>query len=162
MIRLIFKLMMSIIVLLPVFYGAQLKLYEFKERSVLQHESTRSTVVFIYTDWCRYCENMKQTTFKQKKIIEELNQHFYTIFLNAEEKGDIFFSGKTYRFRPNGFRNGTHELAQLLMEKDLPLSFPAIIILNAENEMVFRHQGFLTSAELFSLLSAARTIKTGL
>lgn len=151
--RLSFRFIISSILLLPVFFFGQLKLYDFSERTVLQLEKPKNTVVFIYTDWCRYCENMKQTTFKQKEIINILNQNFYTIFLNAEESQNIVFSGKSYRFLPSGFQTGVHELVLKLGTADNPLFYPVIVIINGDDQVIFRQSGFLTAVEFHAILS---------
>ncbi len=148
-----FRFIISSILFFPVFLLGQLQLYDFTERRVLQLEKPNNTVVFIYTDWCRYCENMKQTTFKQKEIINVLNQNFYTIFLNAEEKKNIFFSGKSYRFLPSGFQTGVHELVLSLGTADNPLFYPAIVIINGDDQVIFRQSGFLTAVEFRAILS---------
>lgn len=96
---------------------------------------------------------MKQTTFKQKEIINILNQNFYTIFLNAEESQNIVFSGKSYRFLPSGFKTGVHELVLKLGTADNPLFYPAIVIINGDDQVIFRQSGFLTEVEFRAILS---------
>ena len=43
---------------------------------------------------------MKKIIFKNEKAIRLLNDHFYFIKLNGEEKKDISFLGKTFNYMP--------------------------------------------------------------
>jgi thioredoxin-related protein len=64
-------------VMLPEKSHAQLKTYQFEEIDSLQIIEKRKIVLFIHTDWCKYCQAMKNTTFKNKDIIDLLNERFY-------------------------------------------------------------------------------------
>ena len=68
---------------------SQINTYHFEQLDSLQKKQKRNIVVFIHTDWCKYCKAMQNTTFKNDKIIHILNSEFYFIELNAEEKRDI-------------------------------------------------------------------------
>ena len=52
---------------------AQLQSISFEEIDSLQGIEKRKTIVFIQTDWCQFCHAMKNNTFKNEEIIEELN-----------------------------------------------------------------------------------------
>ena len=49
--------------LLPGITFGQLKIVPFEEIATLQQLEPRPMVIFIHTDWCRYCQGMKNTTF---------------------------------------------------------------------------------------------------
>ncbi|HCY98200.1 MAG TPA: thioredoxin family protein, partial [Polaribacter sp.] len=84
------------------------------EAEKLQQEKAKPILIFIYTDWCKICHGMKRTTFKNKKVISLLNEKFYFIQLNGEEKKAISFLGKTFRYKPTGTTTGSHQLANEL------------------------------------------------
>ncbi|WP_347051272.1 thioredoxin family protein [Flavobacterium olei] len=81
---------------------SQLKSIAFEEIENLQKIQQRKVVVFIHTDWCQFCQRMKSATFKNQEIIQQLNDDFYFIDFNAEEKRDISFQNKTFQFNPTG------------------------------------------------------------
>lgn len=87
--------------------------YTFEKIERLQKIEERPIVVFIYTDWCKYCFAMKKNTFTNNKIIEKLNTSFYFIMLDAEYKKDIIFYDHTFRYKPTGLNTGIHELAEI-------------------------------------------------
>ncbi|MFV8364056.1 thioredoxin family protein [Flavobacterium sp. ZT3P35] len=132
---------------------AQLQSILFEEIDSLQRIEKRKTIVFIQTDWCQFCHVMKNTTFKNEEIIEELNNAFYFIDFNAEEKRTVVFNKTTFQFKPTGNTSGTHELAIALGTINKQLHFPVLCVLNSENEIIFQHSGYLKPKE-FKLILA--------
>lgn len=95
---------------------------------------------------------MQNTSLKNQEIIHRLNQDFYFVSLNAEEKNDIQFAGKTFQFKPTGRNTGVHELAITLGEINGKINYPSLVLLNPKNEIIFQYQGFITTAELKNIL----------
>ena len=129
---------------------SQIKNHQFEDIENLQKEP-RNVIIFIKTDWCNYCKGMENTTFKNQKITENINKNFYFIQFNAEEKRDINFVGKTFRYKPTGSNTGIHELAETLTEGKT--TYPGLIILNPQNEIIFQYSGYLKSLELLDILN---------
>ncbi|RTY88353.1 thioredoxin family protein [Flavobacterium sp. RSP15] len=132
---------------------AQLHSVSFEQIDSLQNNKKRKTIVFIQTDWCQFCHAMKNTTFKNKEIITQLNSNFYFIDFNAEEKRTVIFNKTSFQFRPTGNNSGTHELALALGTVNKQLNFPVLCVLNSENEIIFQHNGYLNTKE-FKLILA--------
>jgi thioredoxin-related protein len=87
----------------------------------------RKIFIDVYTDWCGYCKVMDKNTFTDAKVAEMLNEHFYPVKFNAEQKEDVVFNGHTFKFVASG-RNGYHELAAALLNNKL--SYPNFVFLN--------------------------------
>ena len=96
--------------------------------------------VDVYTDWCGWCKKMDKETFEQPKIAQYLNQNFYPVKLNAEQRADILFGGNTFKFIAQGNR-GYHELAAALL--DNKMSYPTVVFLNEKVELMQRIPGYL-------------------
>lgn len=139
--------------LLPLLAFSQLQTYSFSQLDSLQKTENNNIVVFIHTDWCRYCQSMKNTTFKDKRVIKLLNENFWFADLNAEEKQDITFNGYTFKYKPTGNDTGTHELAEQLGKIKGKVSYPTLCILNPDNEIIFQYNQFLSSADLLKVLN---------
>lgn len=139
-------------VLLPGTTFGQLKVTPFEQIAILQKLDPRPMVVFIHTDWCRYCQGMKNTTFKNENIIKLLNKNFYFLDLNAEEKRDIRFHQKTFKYKPTGNNTGVNELAQQLGSNNGKLSYPALCFLNADYEIIYQQHDFIDSKRLIKIL----------
>jgi thioredoxin-related protein len=129
-----------------------LRHYQFSELDSLMSEEQRPVVVFLHTDWCKYCKNMEQTTFQNQQVIELLNNRFYFISFNGEQQEDVVFRNHLFRYQPTGRNTGTHELASALGSMEGVLSYPALVILNPEYELVFQHNAFIEAKSLTAIL----------
>lgn len=137
--------------LLPITFYAQVNTYEFEQLDSLQ-KIKKNVVVFIHTDWCKYCQAMKQTTFKADNVISKLNTDFYFVELNAEEKRTIYFNGHMFKYLATGANTGMHELAEQLGRVDGETIYPTICVLNADNEIIYQHTQFINSRGLLEIL----------
>ncbi|HCQ23887.1 MAG TPA: thioredoxin [Flavobacteriaceae bacterium] len=138
--------------LVPLSGFSQIVRQSFEQLDDLQKSQKRFVVVFINTDWCSYCQVMKNTTFKDEKIVELLNQNFWFVDLNAEEKRNIIFNGYTFKFRPTGNSTGIHELAEQLATLDGEVTYPTLCVLNANYEIIFQYNQLLSANDLKLLL----------
>jgi thioredoxin-related protein len=143
--------------LLPVTLFAQepiaLNEYAFAKAEQLQAQETRPYLIFLYTDWCKYCRAMKQNTFTDPDITEALNSNFYFVPFDGESKEAVFFSNSTFSYKPTGVNTGMHELAMALGTIDGKVSFPTIIILSKEFEVIFQTASFLNKEQLLAILN---------
>jgi thioredoxin-related protein len=126
--------------------------YTFEEIEGLQKIEERPIVVFIHTDWCKFCLAMKKNTFTDNKIIQKLNTSFYFIMLDAEYKKDIVFYNQTFRFKPTGLNTGIHELAEILGDKDGQMNYPLTAILSTNQNIDVQFDTFLAKKELLKIL----------
>jgi thioredoxin-related protein len=132
---------------------AQIKTVRFEQIDSLQKIEKRNVVVFIHTDWCKYCQTMQNTTFKNDSIIYKLNTQFYFIDLNAEQKENIVFNGRTFKYKPTGTNTGIHELAEQLATVDNQVAYPTLCFLNSNKEIIFQYYQFINSTDLSTLLT---------
>ena len=91
---------------------------------------------------------MENTTFKNKEIIRYLNQNFYFISFNAEDKKEIQFHKNTFTFKPKGNNSGIHELAELLSNQ----TYPTITILQPDYSVVTQIESFVNAKTLLKIL----------
>ncbi len=155
MLKMIF-ILISCSLLLPFHGRAQLDEYTFEQLDSLQMVAPRPVVVFIHTDWCKYCAAMKHTTLRNDQVIRLLNEQCYFISLDAESKEDIRWRGHTFSFQPSGNRQGIHALAEQLGMVNGAVSYPTLCFLNADYEIVFQHNQFINAADLAEVLEKLR------
>lgn len=134
---------------------AQIRYTTFEKLDSTVQVQPRKTFVYIHTGWCPYCKMMENSTLRDKRVIQMLNNCFYSISLDAEQRQDISFKGKTYVFKPNGANTGTHELAALLMKAETPAAYPALVLLDEHYRIIYRYNGYLSSVQLLRLLQKA-------
>ncbi len=131
---------------------AQIKTVQFEQIDSLQKIEKRNVVVFIHTDWCKYCQTMLNTTFKNDSITHKLSNQFYFIDLNAEQKKDIVINGRTFKYKPTGTNTGIHELAELFATVDNQVAYPTLCFLNSNNEIIFQYNQFINATDLSNIL----------
>lgn len=93
----------------------------------------RKIFIDVYTDWCGWCKKMDKSTFLDADIAKKMNEEFYAVKFNAEQKEDVVFDGKTFKYVQSG-RGGYHELAAALLNNQL--SYPNFVFLNEEFHIV--------------------------
>ena len=105
----------------------------FEEAVELSKKEKRKVFIDVYTDWCGWCKVMDKNTFSQPVIAAYLNENFYAVKLDAEQKEDITFRDHTFKFVPSG-NKGYHELAAALLNNKL--SYPTVVFLDEEFNMI--------------------------
>ncbi len=105
----------------------------------------RKIVLDVYTEWCKWCKQMENTTFQQPELALFINKNFYPVKLDAEQKDELEYRDKVYKFVRNG-NMGYHELAAELLRGRL--SFPALIFLDEDLNVIQSFVGYKTPAQL--------------
>jgi thioredoxin-related protein len=108
--------------------------------------------VDVYTEWCGWCKRMDATTFKDAKVIAEINSNFYAVKLNAEQKESIFWKGEEFKWYPSG-RDGLNKLAHDLLDGNL--SYPTYVIMDEEYSRILISPGFMEPPMLMKELKFA-------
>ncbi len=99
---------------------------------------------------------MKNTTFKNDEVIKLLKQKFYFVSLDIEEKKDILFRNHTFRYKPTGANTGVNELAEQLGTINGQLAYPSICFLNADFEIIYQQEGYVSSGQLVTILQKVK------
>lgn len=109
----------------------------------------RKIVVDIYTNWCGWCKKMEKTTFSTPHIADYINKNYYPIKFNAEQKEDIIFNNKLYKYVGNFGRRGHHELAREIMRGKM--SYPTVVFIDENLNIIQPIPGF-QNAENFEMI----------
>ena len=112
---------------------SRVKWMTFEEAVEKSKTEKRKVFIDVYTDWCGWCKEMDKNTFSHEVIAAYLNENFYAVKLNGEQKEDIIFRGTTFKFVAQG-RNGYHELAAALLNGKL--SYPTVVFLDENFDML--------------------------
>ena len=128
---------------------SQIKWYTLEEALAAQKKNDKKIFIDMYTDWCKWCKVMDQKTFTNKEVIQYMNENFYAVKFNAEQKEAINFKGKKYEFIKSG-RRGIHELAYELMEKSA--SYPSFILLDENLNRLGNIKGYKAPTPFLSIL----------
>jgi thioredoxin-related protein len=128
---------------------AQVKPITFEELEIAE---PRPVLVMIMTNWCKYCHAMKNNIMKNREVSDLINNTYHLLFLDAEERSDIIFKGKVFKYRPSGSNTGIHELALNLGMIRGQISYPTLTILDEKKNIIFQKNGYLKPKELLYLL----------
>lgn len=137
---------------LPCASFSQLRTYQFEDLDSLQKVEQKNVLIFIHTDWCKYCQMMKSSTLKAKEVIDKMNKDYYFVSHDGEEKRDIFVGGKVFSYIPSGINTGIHQLTKEIATVDKNISYPTICIINHQKDIIFQHNAYLGIKEFMTIL----------
>lgn len=110
--------------------------------------------VDVYTNWCGWCKKMDKSTFVNPEVVKELNENFYAVKFNAEQKESILFDGNEFTFVNQG-RRGVHQLAYSLL--DGRMGYPAFVFLDETFSRIMISPGFKKVNELMKEIEYTKT-----
>jgi thioredoxin-related protein len=66
-----------------------IKWYSFKEGMVIGNSTSKKIFLNFYADWCRYCHVMEKKTFKNRSVVNYLNENFIAIQVDFDTEKKI-------------------------------------------------------------------------
>ncbi len=110
-------------------------------------KNPKPILVDVYTRWCGWCKVMDKETYTNEKVAAYINEHYYAVKLDAEEKTALEWNGKKYSYDE---ANKVNELAVYLCYGQL--SFPTTVFITALNAQPATLSGYLKAKEIESPL----------
>lgn len=123
--------------------------YSWEEAVEANKTKPKKFVIDLYTHWCGWCKVMDKKTFSDAQVAAFMNEHFYPIKFNAEQKEEILWNNYTFKHLEGG-RNGIHELAYSLMEGKA--SYPTLVYLDENFNRIMISPGYKQPDQLMKEL----------
>ncbi len=124
-----------------------LKWVTFEEAVALQAKHPKKMLIDVYTDWCGWCKKMDKHTYTDESVIKNLAENYYLVRLNAEQKEDIQYKDKIFKYKTEYKAN---ELAVSLLNGQM--SYPTTVFLDENMNMLTVVPGYLTPKDLNPIL----------
>ena len=121
-----------------------------EEVQIAQKVKPKKVFVDVYTNWCAWCKRMDATTFQDNAVVKYINENYYAVKFNAEDRNTIHFKGRDYKYVKNG-RRGYNELASLLLEGQM--SYPSTVYLDEDLNVLTAVGGYLEAKTIDPILS---------
>ena len=112
----------------------------------------KPVLIFVTADWCKYCKMQTNSTFSDSTLVKELNENYYCIKLNEQEKNDITFMNRTYKYVTTANGTGYHQLAHLLSKQNGESTFPSTLFLNSNLNFIGKLNGFVDTKTLKNVI----------
>ncbi|MCP3875761.1 MAG: thioredoxin family protein [Desulfobacteraceae bacterium] len=62
---------------------------DYKQGIVLSESEGKHIFLYFHADWCTYCKKLKQTTFKDKKVLSYLKENFISISVDTDINKEV-------------------------------------------------------------------------
>lgn len=115
----------------------------FEDLPSLTKKEAKPIMVFIHTDWCKYCLMQEQNTFTDSLVVADLNKNYYCVKLDAETDETISFLNRDY-----GKLGNTNSLSWVLGAQNDQLSYPTTVTLSPQFQITNRWVGYLSKEDL--------------
>lgn len=144
---------MRILVLTLLLFKAQLCIaqHDWVTFNAAYQKNKQPILLYFYTDWCNVCKIQARAIEKSMALQEKLNTKHYYIPINGESDEEIPFLGESYFPKGNARRKATHELVYAFFSPQ-EVAYPLWIILNTEQEIIGKYQGFIKADALEKIL----------
>ena len=110
-------------------------------------EHPKKVLVDVYTGWCGWCKTMDKKTYSNAALIKYVNDNFYAVKFDAEQKSTIHFLGKEWKYQPE---NRVNALAIDLLHGRL--SYPTTVIMEENFKSAEPIPGYLEVPVMESIL----------
>lgn len=124
-----------------------IKWMNWDEVQVAMKKEPKKVWVDVYTDWCGWCKVMDRKTFSNPDVIKYMNDNFYAVKFNAEQREDIMFMGQVFKFEPEYKAN---KLAALLMNGQM--SYPTNVFMEENFQNPYPIPGYQPVTEIEKVL----------
>ena len=113
--------------------------HSLEDAVMLNKKNPKPILIDIYTDWCKWCHVMDEKTYQNPEVVRYVNDNFYAVKLNAEQKTSIQFKGQQYDYVAYS-RRGVHGVVPALIGPKL--SYPSTVMMDKNLNIIEVLKGY--------------------
>lgn len=134
--------------------GEGVKWMTIEEAQAANQQHPKKVMIDVYTEWCGWCKRMDATTYTNPEIIRYINENFYAVKFDAEDRSTIHFNGKDYKYVPQSPR-GYNELAAQILNGQM--SYPTVCYFDESLNQITAVPGYMDAKGLEKVLNFINT-----
>jgi thioredoxin-related protein len=127
--------------------SSQIKWMTLDQAIEAQKAVPKKILINFYTDWCTSCKIMDKNTYSQPVIAAYLNEEYYPVKFNAQQKENVTVFGRTFAnpdFIEGKSKNAMHDFTKYMNIN----AIPSAAFLDETGNPITILQGNLTAKEL--------------
>lgn len=117
----------------------KVKWYSMNQYDSLVKTGDRKIIIDVHTDWCAPCLKMDNYTFSDKRIAQYINENYFPIKFNGEDKDSIIYQNETFYATSK-----THQLTHKLNIS----AYPTLLFIDENGTLITKEAKFFSPNEM--------------